>query len=364
MSLVRKALAHPGLAAAVHVVMLAVLLGSAPAAAANTPSLTTSSTTSLTTSSSTWEECATPMRTLFCRTVSPTTPPPTQRSTDPRTVSKVVCNTATLNVRITPGTTYPPIATLTAGSVVFGTISNGWMALARPYAGRFVSATYLCTRPTPSSPLAPGMTYAPGTVVNPAEHQQVLVAKQTGGTTGSYHGTWARWEWNGSSWDQVGDTTTDVRFGKNGVLDGTVRVMGSLTTPAGTYALPMAFGEGNPGTRAEYRTITDCSWWMGTSGIPLGVFNRWYEACGTTFSDAEDLSYYRDKGYYRQAVVIAHNYYPPQITSGPGSSSAIFLHYTPAGGYTAGCVGLTNFTELVNTVRWLDPTKSPVIVIG
>lgn len=180
MSLVRKALAHPGLAAAVHVVMLAVLLGSAPAAAANTPSLTTSSTTL----SSAWEECATPMRTLFCRTVSPTTPPPTQRSTDPRTVSKVVCNTATLNVRITPGTTYPPIATLASGSVAFGTISNGWMALARPYAGRFVSATYLCTRPTPASPLAPGMTYAPGTVVNPAEHQQVLVANRPAGQPG------------------------------------------------------------------------------------------------------------------------------------------------------------------------------------
>ncbi len=39
MSLVRKALAHLGLTAAVHVVMLAVLLGSAPVAAANTTSL-------------------------------------------------------------------------------------------------------------------------------------------------------------------------------------------------------------------------------------------------------------------------------------------------------------------------------------
>ena len=101
-----------------------------------------------------------------------------------------------------PGPPYPPIATLTAGSVVFGTISNGWMALARPYAGRFVSATYLCTRPTPASPLAPGMTYAPGTVVNPAEHQQVLVAKQTGGATPPHPRPHARCDGNGALRDQ------------------------------------------------------------------------------------------------------------------------------------------------------------------
>jgi hypothetical protein len=112
--------------------------------------------------------------------------------------------------------------------------------------------------------------------------------------------------------------------------------------------------------------ITPCSWWLGNDAFTIGrpdLFNRWYENCSGSYPDSEDLSYYRDKGFYRQAVVIAHNYYDPRKANGPGSSSAIFLHYSPAGSYTAGCVGLTNYAELVNTLRWLNPDQNPVIVI-
>ena len=224
--------------------------------------------------------------------------------------------------------------------------------------------------PKPAAPPSPSPAaqggYAPGTSVHYTQSQQVLVATLTGGSTGTFHGTWARYQWNGSSWDQVGDTNTDVRFGKNGVRAGSVRVVGSYTTPGGTYSLPFAFGEGDPGTSMSYRTITPCSWWLGNDAFTIGrpdLFNRWYENCSGSYPDSEDLSYYRDKGFYRQAVVIAHNYYDPRKANGPGSSSAIFLHYSPAGSYTAGCVGLTNYAELVNTLRWLNPDQNPVIVI-
>ena len=218
--------------------------------------------------------------------------------------------------------------------------------------------------PSPAPPVQVGN--APGTSIHHTQSRQVLVATLTGGSTGTYHGTWARYQWDGTSWAQVGDTNTDVRFGKNGVRAGSVRVVGSYTTPAGTYSLPFAFGEGNPGTAMSYRTITACSWWLGNDAFTIGrpdLFNRWYENCSGSYPDSEDLSFYRDKGFYRQAVVVAHNYYDPRKASGPGSSSAIFLHYSPAGSYTAGCIGLTNYSELVNTVRWLDPAQNPVIVI-
>lgn len=208
--------------------------------------------------------------------------------------------------------------------------------------------------------------YAPGTTVHYTTATQVMVARLAGGTTKSYWGYWYRYEWQRTSWKQVSTKTFTVRFGRNGVRDGAIRVMGDGTTPRGTYRIPMTFGEGNPGTAMPYRRITTCSWWMGTSALAIGrpeLFNRWYEDCASSYPDAEDLSHYRDRGLYRQVAVIGHNYYNPRIYSGPGSSAAIFLHYSPPDGYTAGCVGLTDLAELTETIRWLDPVKRPVIVI-
>ena len=207
---------------------------------------------------------------------------------------------------------------------------------------------------------------APGTSVHFAESRQVLVATQTGGSTGTFHGTWTRYEWTGTQWLQVGGDGVEVRFGKHGVQDGNTRVMGSSTTPSGTFALPLAFGEADPGTAMPYNTITGCSWWLDVDALEMGrpdLFNRWFEDCATTYPHAGNLSELRDRGLYRQAVVIGHNYADPRKTSGPGSSSAIFLHYAPADGYTAGCVGLTSMAELTDTVRWLAPSSNPVIVI-
>lgn len=86
-------------------------------------------------------------------------------------------------------------------------------------------------------------------------------------------------------------------------------------------------------------------------------YNRWRESCAA-IGLGEHLIDYGIQ--YRQAAVISYNYTNP-VRSGYGSGSGIFLHYPT--GPTAGCVGLTNMTELTNALHWLDPAKNPKMVI-
>jgi hypothetical protein len=59
--------------------------------------------------------------------------------------------------------------------------------------------------------------------------------------------------------------------------------------------------------------------------------------------------------------VIDFNYGSLKV---PGRGSAIFLHIAPPdGGGTAGCAGIPE-NELVNLLRWLEPSQNPRIMIG
>jgi len=60
---------------------------------------------------------------------------------------------------------------------------------------------------------------------------------------------------------------------------------------------------------------------------------------------------------YDYAAVIAYN-----TDRTPGLGSAIFLHVS-RGGPTAGCVSLP-VERLLEVLRWLDPARAPVIVMG
>ncbi|HUR22727.1 MAG TPA: hypothetical protein VMZ73_02540, partial [Acidimicrobiales bacterium] len=60
---------------------------------------------------------------------------------------------------------------------------------------------------------------------------------------------------------------------------------------------------------------------------------------------------------YDHGAVIAYN-----TDRTPGLGSAIFMHVSN-GGPTAGCVSLPS-AQLVEVLRWLDPSMSPKIVLG
>lgn len=129
---------------------------------------------------------------------------------------------------------------------------------------------------------------------------------------------------------------------------------GDGKTPAGRYGFNIMFGQRpNPGVKFPYRVADSQSVWVDDVTSPY--YNTWQENAALK---GEHLA---SSGYataYAYAAVIAYNM--PNVVSGKGS--AIFLHVS-TGGPTAGCVSIAQ-SNLLKVLRWLDPAKNPVIVMG
>jgi L,D-peptidoglycan transpeptidase YkuD (ErfK/YbiS/YcfS/YnhG family) len=120
------------------------------------------------------------------------------------------------------------------------------------------------------------------------------------------------------------------------------------------YGFNIMFGQrANPGVKFPYRVADSQSVWVDDVSSPY--YNTWQENAALK---GEHLA---SSGYataYAYAAVIAYNMPNPV----PGKGSAIFLHVS-TGGPTAGCVSISQ-SSLLQVLRWLDPAKSPVIVMG
>jgi L,D-peptidoglycan transpeptidase YkuD (ErfK/YbiS/YcfS/YnhG family) len=129
---------------------------------------------------------------------------------------------------------------------------------------------------------------------------------------------------------------------------------GDLKTPAGKYGFGTMFGQrADPGVKFPYRQADSQSVWVDDVNSPY--YNTWQENAALS---GEHLA---SSGYstaYAYAAAIAYNVNP--IVKGKGS--AIFLHVSTGGG-TAGCVSIAQ-SNLLQVLRWLDPAKAPVIVMG
>lgn len=130
---------------------------------------------------------------------------------------------------------------------------------------------------------------------------------------------------------------------------------GDLKTPAGMYGFGTAFGQRpNPGgLKFPYRQADSQSVWVDDVNSPY--YNTWQENAALSGEHLASSSYVTAYAY---AIAIAYNVSP--IVKGKGS--AIFLHVSTGGG-TAGCVSISQ-ASLLQVLRWLDPAKSPVIVMG
>jgi L,D-peptidoglycan transpeptidase YkuD (ErfK/YbiS/YcfS/YnhG family) len=132
----------------------------------------------------------------------------------------------------------------------------------------------------------------------------------------------------------------------------------STRSPAGTHALPTAFGRvANPGTRLPYRVVDRNDWWV--SDVGSSLYNT-YARCapGTcSFNEAAGENLYAQGAVYDHAVVIDYN-----RARTPGAGSAFFLHVAN-GRPTAGCVAVDR-SAMVTLMRWLDPRAKPLIAIG
>jgi L,D-peptidoglycan transpeptidase YkuD (ErfK/YbiS/YcfS/YnhG family) len=146
-----------------------------------------------------------------------------------------------------------------------------------------------------------------------------------------------------------------ARIGYNGFAPPGEKREGDGRTPSGTFGFDFMFGiDADPGVHFPYRTIT------GTTIVwdddPASAhYNEWVDT-GAQDAGTDPEPMYKVPAY-DHGVVIAYN-----TDRAPGLGSAIFLHVS-TGGATAGCVSLPA-DQLVTVLRWLDPARSPVIVMG
>ncbi|MBO0853670.1 MAG: L,D-transpeptidase family protein [Nocardia sp.] len=193
----------------------------------------------------------------------------------------------------------------------------------------------------------------PGVPAPPPGTNQLVTVLAAGPS--STTATLQAWQRNGPGWDSTLGPIT-VRVGTQGVG---ATSEGQNRTPTGTFPIPTTFGRlANPGTRMEYRQVSNADWWVSDTHSP--AYNT-YQHCapGTCpFNEkaGEDLG--TTGASYDYAAVIGYNMYPPQ----PGKGSAFFLH-VDAGVPSQGCVE-TPRDAVVTLLRWLDPAQHPQITIG
>jgi L,D-peptidoglycan transpeptidase YkuD (ErfK/YbiS/YcfS/YnhG family) len=166
-----------------------------------------------------------------------------------------------------------------------------------------------------------------------------------------------------------------ARVGYNGFVPADERRQGTGTSPAGTFAILSAFGNGtDPGTALAYRAVDRNDWWAYDPRDP-STYNvlqpRRVATARWRTSWAEDLSAYG--GQYRFAAVldfnlpggVRHAADGQRVADQPADTrlgGGIFLHVSGPGA-TAGCVSVPR-DVMRRVLRWLDPAAEPVLVMG
>ena len=176
------------------------------------------------------------------------------------------------------------------------------------------------------------------------------------------------------AWQLVGEPVR-ARVGRNGFVLADRRRQNSGTSPAGTFAVVSAFGNGpDPGTALGYRAVDRNDWWTYDPRDPK-TYNvlqpRRAATSAWRTSWAEDLSGYGTQ--YRYAAVLGFNL-PAGVHRAPDGQrvadqpadtrlgGGIFLHVSGPGA-TAGCVSVPR-TEMRRILQWLDPAAGPLLVMG
>jgi L,D-peptidoglycan transpeptidase YkuD (ErfK/YbiS/YcfS/YnhG family) len=178
----------------------------------------------------------------------------------------------------------------------------------------------------------------------------VVTASRLGARTGTlrfYSRVNGHWKWVFS---------TAAKLGSRGLIDGTLRVAGSRTTPTGIWALPgYVFGthaKAPAGTKMKYRHITRRSYW---ASARTALYNTWVE----TSSPVPGEHLYGVRAY-EHALSTGYNALPNEQVFGRGTG--IFLHVNHPG-YTAGCVSVSH-AAMLRIFHLLDPNKHPRFAIG
>lgn len=153
--------------------------------------------------------------------------------------------------------------------------------------------------------------------------------------------------------------TSTARVGYGGIVDGRTRRQSTGTTPAGTYSMTSAFGNGSkPATAMPWRTTRSRDYWVQDNK------SRWYNEYrsssqgGFRTSEAERLVSYGSQ--YRYVAVIDFNRARDPIAYKRNRGAGIFLHVKNSRA-TAGCVAVTK-GQMETVLRWMRPGDRITIV--
>lgn len=238
-------------------------------------------------------------------------------------------------------------------------------------AGLVAALTLGFTLPSASAAEVP--PYHPSRLAHVATAGQVIVV--TAESSSTSYATLRAFERDGQGgWTQV-VSATPARLGWSGLVLEADRRQGTGKTPAGTFGIVSAFGrKADPGTEFKYTQFDRNDAWTYNPRYP-STYNIFQSVDRTWTSYGEFVEQLWSYGsQYNYVSVLDYNLPDGPIvtgangvrrTSNPANTRAgggIFLHVTN-GKVTAGCIAIPEDT-MRDVLRWLDPDRKPVIVIG
>lgn len=258
------------------------------------------------------------------------------------TTTKTMYVTAsTLNVRSGAGTTYKVITTVKKNqSLKVSQTKGSWSKVTVGAKTGWVSTKYLTTK----KPAAPKNLAASLKTVG--KNKQLILVTANGYNTSSAE---IRTFEKNTKGEWVPVLTTAGHIGKYGFTSNMSE--GGKKSPIGKFTIGTAFGtEKNPGTKLSYRKITNDDVWVDDPKSKL--YNTWQSKKKTSgqWKSAENMNV----PAYKYGFVIDYN--TKRI---PNKGSAIFFHI--GNSYTLGCTA-TSEANVVKILKWLDPSKNPVII--
>lgn len=137
---------------------------------------------------------------------------------------------------------------------------------------------------------------------------------------------------------------------------------GDAKTPLGIFELPYAFGQTELAeiphfTKMPYEKMTEHH--AGVDDSNSSYYNQVVDARKVKKDWVGAEKMVLKDGTYDWGIFVSHN---PKGSAQKGS--CIFIHLKKANGdSTSGCVAMSK-TEMENLLRWLDPQKSPVLLVS
>lgn len=188
--------------------------------------------------------------------------------------------------------------------------------------------------------------------------QQVILVQAP--SYGTYKVVVSAYEKINGSWNEFLTNVPGV-IGRRGFSKN--RREGDYTSPVGAFHFPYIFGwGGNAGFKMPYKFSTNDDYWISLENPEY--YNVWFHKEGGA-DPAWTKDQYEILGpaqkLYKFAAVMDFNMGANKIV---GKGSGIFLHILPTSGLgTAGCTAIPE-DKLLKVLRWLDPSKNPVIIQG